>query len=147
MTRAVGMYQARPLSVVDVTARRWRPAGSVGPIRVSREFNYLGALLRGGSSNGLYPNYSVRVQLVMTLSEKLTSIGPTSMARATPWVSTRQGQVPGTDTCYQASWHCGRWAKQSVSVPVRGRSRRPSGQLALGQVGKVAGPGSYGWST
>jgi hypothetical protein len=47
VTRAVGVYQARPLSVVDVTARRWRPAGSVGPIRVSREFTYLGALLRG----------------------------------------------------------------------------------------------------
>jgi hypothetical protein len=83
---------------------------------------------------------SVRVQFILILSAKLTSIGPTSMARATQWVSTRHGQIQGTDTCYQASWHCGRWAKQSVSIPVRGRSRRPPGQLALRQMGKVAGP-------
>ena len=45
VTRAVGMYQERPLSVLDVTASRWRPAGSVCPIRVSREITCLGALL------------------------------------------------------------------------------------------------------
>ncbi len=77
VTQAVGVYQARPLSVVDVTARQWRPAGSEGPIRVSRGFTYLGALFRG-SSNGLYLNYSVRVQLILTLLVKLTSIGPIS---------------------------------------------------------------------
>ncbi len=62
LTGAVGMYQARPLSVVDVTARRWRPAGSVSPIRVSHEFTCLGAILRGAEM--LAPELSVRVQLI-----------------------------------------------------------------------------------
>ncbi len=48
MTWAVGMYQARPLSVVGVTARLWRPGESVDPIRVSREITFLGALLWEG---------------------------------------------------------------------------------------------------
>jgi hypothetical protein len=57
VTRAVGVYQARPLSVVSVTIRRWPAAGPVGPIQVSREITYLGALIWGETSNGSYPSY------------------------------------------------------------------------------------------
>jgi hypothetical protein len=57
VTRAVGVCQAQPLSVVGVTVLLCPPAGSVGPIRVSREITYLSALLWEGTSNGLYPNY------------------------------------------------------------------------------------------
>ena len=104
VTRTVGMYQARPSSVSDATASRWRPAGSVRPIRVSREITCLGAPT--SDTVGFAPSSQCE-------PSSFDLIGEVAFHRSDvdgPGYIVGKYQArwnPGSGTCYQSCWHRG----------------------------------------